>query len=78
MNRTRMMRSLMADPEMAIAALVSLAEAIKVAEKDGVIEPKPVEAKKHYPPLAGRNDPCPCGSGTKYKKCCRGKELKTN
>ena len=23
----------------------------------------------------GRNDPCPCGSGKKYKKCCgRGKE----
>ncbi len=20
---------------------------------------------------AGRNDPCPCGSGKKYKKCCR-------
>ncbi|MDF1701787.1 MAG: SEC-C metal-binding domain-containing protein [Planctomycetota bacterium] len=20
----------------------------------------------------GRNDPCPCGSGKKYKKCCRG------
>ncbi len=19
---------------------------------------------------AGRNDPCPCGSGVKYKKCC--------
>ena len=19
----------------------------------------------------GRNDPCPCGSGKKYKKCCR-------
>ena len=19
------------------------------------------------------NDPCPCGSGKKYKKCCRGK-----
>jgi preprotein translocase subunit SecA len=18
----------------------------------------------------GRNDPCPCGSGRKYKKCC--------
>ncbi|MBQ4354625.1 MAG: SEC-C domain-containing protein, partial [Clostridia bacterium] len=18
----------------------------------------------------GRNDPCPCGSGKKYKKCC--------
>ena len=21
----------------------------------------------------GRNDPCPCGSGKKYKKCCYGK-----
>lgn len=21
----------------------------------------------------GRNDPCPCGSGDKYKKCCLGK-----
>ena len=24
-------------------------------------------------PGAGRNDPCPCGSGRKYKKCCLGK-----
>ncbi len=23
----------------------------------------------------GRNDPCPCGSGLKYKKCCLEKEL---
>ena len=22
----------------------------------------------------GRNDPCPCGSGKKYKNCCLGKE----
>ena len=21
-------------------------------------------------PTVGRNDPCPCGSGKKYKKCC--------
>ncbi|MBK3517601.1 SEC-C domain-containing protein [Carboxylicivirga sp. N1Y132] len=21
----------------------------------------------------GRNDPCPCGSGKKYKKCCLNK-----
>ncbi len=21
-------------------------------------------------PKAGRNDPCPCGSGKKYKRCC--------
>jgi uncharacterized protein len=24
-------------------------------------------------PKTGRNDPCPCGSGKKYKKCCFGK-----
>jgi len=24
-------------------------------------------------PKTGRNDPCPCGSGKKYKKCCLGK-----
>lgn len=23
----------------------------------------------------GRNDPCPCGSGKKYKKCCIDKEI---
>jgi len=22
------------------------------------------------PPKIGRNDPCPCGSGKKFKKCC--------
>jgi uncharacterized protein len=27
------------------------------------------ESKAHRP---GRNDPCPCGSGIKYKKCCGG------
>ncbi len=26
----------------------------------------------------GRNDPCPCGSGKKYKKCCEGKEVVVN
>jgi hypothetical protein len=25
------------------------------------------------PGAVGRNDPCPCGSGKKYKKCCMGK-----
>ena len=24
----------------------------------------------HSASKAGRNDPCPCGSGKKYKKCC--------
>ena len=25
---------------------------------------------KHTEKKVGRNDPCPCGSGKKYKKCC--------
>jgi uncharacterized protein len=28
---------------------------------------KPFE---HAEPQVGRNDPCPCGSGKKFKKCC--------
>ncbi len=26
--------------------------------------------QKPASPRPGRNDPCPCGSGLKYKKCC--------
>jgi uncharacterized protein YecA (UPF0149 family) len=35
---------------------------------------KPVQgAKKALPmPSGGRNAPCPCGSGKKWKACCRG------
>jgi uncharacterized protein YecA (UPF0149 family) len=29
----------------------------------------PVE-QAHTQGTIGRNDPCPCGSGKKYKKCC--------
>ena len=28
----------------------------------------------HHEQKAGRNDPCPCGSGKKYKKCCLKKD----
>ena len=46
----------------------------------GIITPEEAEAekernKKKAPivndgPKVGRNDPCPCGSGKKYKNCC--------
>jgi len=29
---------------------------------------------KPYGKKIGRNTPCPCGSGRKYKKCCLGKK----
>ena len=35
--------------------------------------PYPAEPTIRHLPKVGRNDPCPCGSGKKFKKCC-GKE----
>lgn len=32
------------------------------------------ETTIHTGPKIGRNDPCPCGSGKKYKKCCLNKK----
>jgi hypothetical protein len=37
-------------------------------ERDSVEAPPPVRQK------VGRNDPCPCGSGKKFKKCCLKKQ----
>jgi len=33
-------------------------------------EQEKIEPYKREVPKVGRNDPCPCGSGKKYKKCC--------
>ncbi|MCA9399026.1 MAG: SEC-C domain-containing protein [Candidatus Omnitrophica bacterium] len=32
--------------------------------------PKPTPIRNDESAKVGRNDPCPCGSGKKYKKCC--------
>ena len=54
----------------AIATMQQFAHAIK----NGLIMPKPRRVLQPQEPLAvskiGRNDPCPCGSGVKFKKCC--------
>jgi len=34
---------------------------------EGDVKPEPI---KNRGPRVGRNDPCPCGSGRKYKQCC--------
>ena len=39
---------------------------------DGSFSDEPVRAKK-----IGDNDPCPCGSGKKYKKCCKAKDMES-
>ncbi len=38
------------------------------SDNNGTMAVKPFAAG----PKVGRNDPCPCGSGKKYKKCCGG------
>jgi preprotein translocase subunit SecA len=36
----------------------------------GILKQTPLERKQPVGQKVGRNDPCPCGSGKKYKKCC--------
>ncbi len=44
----------------------------KTSEEKKGVKPKKETAKPKVeaPAAIGRNDPCPCGSGKKYKKCC--------
>jgi preprotein translocase subunit SecA len=35
----------------------------------GTAEPKAAQPVERHTPKVGRNDPCPCGSGKKYKHC---------
>ena len=39
-------------------------------EDDYLFEEEEVKTVIRSDPKTGRNDPCPCGSGKKYKKCC--------
>ncbi|MFA5335206.1 MAG: SEC-C metal-binding domain-containing protein, partial [Candidatus Omnitrophota bacterium] len=52
----------------------SLASRIPNAGAGQPAEASPQDAKQlpieREAPKVGRNDPCPCGSGKKYKKCC--------
>jgi hypothetical protein len=42
------------------------------SDQDLVYEMPPLPVQQRRRPKIGRNEPCPCGSGKKYKKCCRG------
>jgi len=45
---------------------VADSENAKASGGGGAVKKSPVKVDK----TPGRNDPCPCGSGKKYKKCC--------
>ena len=51
-----------------------LAKAAWLAGRDGDPEGllSPARRIEKPAPKVGRNDPCPCGSGKKYKRCCLG------
>ena len=51
-----------------------VAKEISTGANDGTVKQQPVRKSKK----AGPNDPCPCGSGLKYKKCCMHKDKTAN
>jgi preprotein translocase subunit SecA len=42
----------------------------QAAQYEGQLPDEKVSTYKREAPKVGRNDPCPCGSQKKYKKCC--------
>lgn len=58
-------------PLIALLAMSHVASGSRSEKTPVVAHPPP----RHFPALAGRNEPCPCGSGSKYKRCCSGKPL---
>ncbi len=56
-----------AEPEKMEAARQPDPQRMVFSHGDGSTRKKPVKRESRK---VGRNDPCPCGSGKKYKKCC--------
>ena len=48
-----------------VRTMITNLNAAQSAGGDDKAKPKVNSTKK-----VGRNDPCPCGSGKKYKQCC--------
>ncbi len=51
-----------------VQEMVNQAVIDATGEKAQPGQPPPLDKRKRGKP--GRNEPCPCGSGKKYKKCC--------
>lgn len=58
---------LLADFEALAEAEANLAELEPIEDR---LSLPPAPLPYVAPPKVGRNDPCPCGSGKKFKKCC--------
>jgi len=72
------LKSMMDDANMSHSELNAFLHAQEMMEQGSQQHPMPPEAMGEAPKTrpvtveakVGRNDPCPCGSGKKYKKCC--------
>ena len=62
---TQMANALGLDPSIAQAGNIVSEVNAEVSGEQGSAAPRPVRSG----PKVGRNDPCPCGNGKKYKKC---------
>ena len=58
------------DPDAALQRKKVATVTAEGATAKGAVKRQPVRKAVKV----GRNDPCPCGSGKKYKNCCLGKE----
>ncbi|MBR2048992.1 MAG: preprotein translocase subunit SecA [Oscillospiraceae bacterium] len=59
-------------PQQEVKRVKVAKETSAVGTADSIVKPKPVRTAATK---VGPNDPCPCGSGKKYKKCCRAKDI---
>jgi preprotein translocase subunit SecA len=55
-----------------VSETVAATEQSETAKAAGEVQGEGTKVKTivREAPKVGRNDPCPCGSGKKYKKCC--------
>jgi preprotein translocase subunit SecA len=67
-SRRRQVRGQELRPEM--AALAESRAQQEQAANTPVGQPAKPSTVRRTQPKVGRNDPCPCGSGKKYKRCC--------
>lgn len=66
------------NPEESYGGIVSVAVQHEMDHLDGITIDRKLGVTEDYTTLVGsakvgRNDPCPCGSGKKFKKCCLAK-----
>lgn len=70
-RRAEMQRAIEAQQAAAAAAVESAADKAEAEEAAGSDKAEGKEQAQALPHRhVGRNDPCPCGSGKKYKDCC--------